>query len=231
MSTSLPEEIQELVNTALAEVNADPQHRLTPQHRREIYDAFRASADLVGQRACAWLAIFAAQRVLPIFQQEFPEDTLPQDLLDAAIGVLQGRVDDAVANDLQDHGYHASGNAWGYDEGEITWNTELSGGAAYKALVEACGHQPLTDLNKFFKFGSVSWPSGKPLNDLPQSIRGDQFTDEDLCQISDGDAASAAAVAFAGAPDRPLCDSSKLLEFWTWWLTAVISEAWRTAQQ
>jgi hypothetical protein len=139
MSTSLPKEIQLLVNTALAEVNADPQHRLAPQHRRQIYNAFKASTDPVSQRARGWLAVITAQRVLPLFQQEFPEDTLPQDLLNTAIGVLQGKVDDATADDIQGHGYHASGNAWGYDETEISWNADLAGCAAYHALEEARG--------------------------------------------------------------------------------------------
>lgn len=231
MSTSLPEEIQPLVNTALAEVNDDAQHRLAPQRRRQIYDAFKASTDPVGQRACGWLAVITAQRVLPIFKQEFPEDTLPQDLLNAAIGVLQGKVDDITANDIQDHGYHASGNAWGHDETEISWNADLAGCATYQALKEARGQEPLGNLDKFFKLGVVGWPSGKSVIEYPQPIRAGQFTDEDLCQIENSDTAAAAAVAFACEPGGPLCDSSKFQEFWTWWLTEAIPEAWKIAQQ
>ncbi len=231
MSTPLPEELQLLVNTALAEVNANPQHRLVPQRRRQIYDAFKASMDPVSQRARSWLAVITAQRVLPLFQQEFPEDTLPQDLLNAAIGVLQGQVDDATADDIQDHGYHASGNTWGHDETEISWNADLAGCATYHALKEARGQEPLGHLNKFFKLGEVSWPSGRSISEYPQPIRADQFTDEDLCQIENSDTAAAAAVAFACEPGGPLCDSSKFQEFWIWWLTVAIPEAWKTAQQ
>ena len=231
MSTSLPEELQLLVNTALAEVDTNLQHRLAPQRRRQIYDAFKASTDPLGQRARGWLAVITARRVLPLFQQEFPEDTLPQDLLNAAASVLQGRVNDATADDIQDQGYHASGNAWGYDETEITWNADLAGCATYHALKEARGQEPFGNLDKLFKLGVVSWPSGESVSEYSQPIGADQFTDEDLCQIENSDTAAAAAVAFACEPDGPPCDSSKFQEFWTWWLTVAIPEAWKTAQQ
>ncbi len=231
MSATLPEEIQLLVKTALAEVNADPQHRLAPQRRRLIYDAFKAISGPVGQRTCGWLAVITARRVRPLFRQEFPTDPLPQDLLNAALGVLQGKMDDATAEAIQDHGYHASGNAWGHDETEISWNADLAGCAAYHALKEARGQSPLSHLDKFFKLGMVSWPSGKPVSEHTQPIQADQFTDEDLCQIEDSDTAAVAAVASACEPDGPLCDSSRFQEFWTWWLTTAIPEAWETAQR
>lgn len=231
MSTSLSEEIQRLVTTALAEVNADPQHGLSPLRRRQIYDALKTATDPIGQRACGWLAVITAQRVLPLFQQEFPEDTLPQELLNTAIGILQGAVEDATANDLQDQGYHASGNAWGYDEAEISWNADLAGCAAYHALKEARGQEPLGNLDQFFKLGVVNWPSGKSLSEYHQPIGADQFTDEELCQIENSDTAAAAAVASACEPGGLPCDPSKFQEFWTWWLTEAIPEAWKTAQQ
>ncbi|MBN1312181.1 MAG: hypothetical protein JXB30_12245 [Anaerolineae bacterium] len=230
MSISLPGKVQLLVNEALAEMDADPQHRLAHQRRRQIYDAFKRLVHPPGQRACGWLAVITARRVLPLFQQEYPEDTLPQDLLDAAIGALQGSVDDEAADDLQDEGYHASGNTWGYDEMEITWNADLAGRAAYHALKEARGQVPLSNLDRIHTLGEVSFPSGE-FSEYPQPIRGDQFTDEDLCGIESSDAAAAAAVAFACRPDGPLCDPSKLREFWTWWLTEAVPEAWETAQE
>lgn len=104
MFASLPAEIQALVDAALDEMNSNPQHRLTPQRRRQIYQAFQASTQADGRRVCGWLAVITARRALPAFQEEFPEDGLPQDLLDAAIGVLQGEVDDATADDLQARG-------------------------------------------------------------------------------------------------------------------------------
>jgi hypothetical protein len=231
MPISLPKEIQELVNSALAEVNSDPLHRLAPQRRQQIYVAFKANANPVGRRACGWLAVITAKKVLPLFQQEFPEDKLPQDLIDTAIGVMQGRVDDATADDILDEGYHASGNAWGYDETEITWNADLGGSAAYHALKEARGQEPFDNLEREYKLGVVSVPSREWVDKYPQPTKGDQFTDEDLCQTENSDTAAVAAVAFACQPDGPLCDPSKLQEFWTWWLTAAIPEAWKTAQQ
>ncbi len=231
MSISLPEELVLLVRTALGEMEADPQHRLAPQRRRQIYDVCGASLDPPGRLVRGWLAVITARRVLPLFQAEFPDDTLPQELLDTAIRCLQGQVDESTADDIQDHGYHASGNAWGHDEAEITWNADLAGAAAYHALKEARGQEPLCDLDRFFKLGVVSWPSGEMIGSTAAPLRADQFVDEDLCQIDNSDTAANAAVAFACDPGGPLCDPSKLHEFWTWWLTQAIPEAWETARR
>jgi hypothetical protein len=230
MSTSLPEAVRLLANTALAEMRADPQHRLAPQRRRQIYDALGPSTDNISQYARGWLAVIAARRVLPIFQQAFPEDTLPQELLDTAIGVLEGKVDDVTADDFQEHGYNASGNAWGYDETEMPWNADLAGCATYHALKEARGQEPLCNLDKFFSLGIVGWPSGEWVTQYPEPISAEQFTDEDLCQIDNSDTAACAAVAFACGPGGPWCDPVKLQEFWTWWLTVAIPEAWEKAR-
>ena len=102
--------------------------------------------------------------------------------------------------------------------------------AAYHALKEARGQDPFHDLDKFYKLGVISWPSGKPIVEYPEPIRADRFTDEDLCQVEDSDTAANAAVAFSCDPGGPLCDPVKFKEFWTWWLTSAISEAWETAR-
>ena len=93
MLTLLPPDLHSLIDKALVVMTTDPHHRLAPQRRREIYDTLRALPGLIGPHTCGWLAVITAQRVLPLFQQEFPEDTLPQDLLNTAIGLLEGKVD------------------------------------------------------------------------------------------------------------------------------------------
>ncbi len=230
MSLPLPETLQALVNTALADMQADPSHRLSHQRRSQIYDAMGPLTENIGRYARGWLAVITARRVLPIFQAAFPEDTLPQQLLDMAVSILQGRDDEAAAEELQEWGYNASGNAWGYDEAEMPWNADLAGSATYHALKEARGQPPLQYLDKIFALGVVAWPSGQQIEEYPEARPATQFTDEDLCQLDSSDTAATAAVAFACEAGGPVCNPDKLREFWTWWLAEALPEAWETAQ-
>jgi hypothetical protein len=231
MRNALPEEIKQGIALALAEVNAEPKHRLSHQRRRKLYDLFKTFSDLNTHRAIQWLAVITAQRVLPLFQQEFPDDTLPEELINAAIGVLKGKVNDTTADDIQDQGYQASGASWGYDEETITWNADLAGSAAYHALMESRGQEPFEHLDKIFEIGVVSVPSGNWVDKYPKPKGADQLTDESLCQFPNSDTAGVAAVAFSCRSDGPICDTLKLKEFWVWWLTEAIPKAWEMAQE
>ena len=231
MPLPLPPALQTLVDTALAEMQTDPDHRLSHRRRGQIYDALGPLTEDSGRKARGWLAVMTAMRVLPIFQAAFPEDTLPQQLLDMAVSMVQGRGDEAAADELQEWGYNASGNAWGYDEAEMPWNADMAGSAAYHALKEARGQPPLQHLDKVFKLGVVAWPSGEQVTKYPNPQAATQFTDEDMCQIENSDAAAVAAVAFACNAGGPTCDPDKLREFWTWWLMEAIPEAWETAHR
>jgi hypothetical protein len=66
--------IRPLLDTVLGEVQANRDHEMDPQRRREVYDALR---DLAGEEAVGWLVVVTARRVLPVFRQRYPEDTLP----------------------------------------------------------------------------------------------------------------------------------------------------------
>ena len=229
MANPIPEKLTALVTAALAEMQADPSHRLPYQRRREIYDAF--GNDQIGRDALGWLAIITARRVLPIFQEAFPEDTLPQELLGTAVGVLQGQVDEETVEEMQELGYNAAGNVWGYDEDEMPWNADMAGGAAYHALKEARGQKPLQHLDKVFSLGVVDLASGEMVTEHPQPMSGDQFADEELSQIDSSDTAAKAAVAFACGAEGPHCGPEKLCVFWTWWLQEAIPEAWEAAHK
>jgi hypothetical protein len=215
---SVPESLQSVLDTVIGEVRADPQHRMSPQRRCEVYDAFNCSADATMQQAPCWLAVVTAKRVLPIFQQRYPDDTSPQELLETAIGVLQGQVDDARAYEMLDSGYLASANAWGYDDREIPWPTWLAGNAAYHALKEAHGYQ--------YDY--------RPLSNLPDYYKGDVLTpwsDEDLCEMDFADTAAVAAIASASDRYGRAYNPEELLAFWTWWLTEAIPMAIEAARR
>jgi len=230
MGHALPETVETLVGTVLAEIEADPRHQLPHQRRRELYATIRAHMDQSGANVLGWLAVMTAERVHPIFQESHPDDTLPRELLDTAVGVLRGAVDDRTVAEMEDLAYHASGNGWGYDEVELPWPADMAAQAAYHALMEARGREPLQHLDRIHVLGEVDLDSGE-LSEYPEPISGEQFTDEQLCTDINSDTAAPAAVASSCNAGGPACDPEKLRLFWTWWLTEAIPQAWKTAHE
>ena len=230
MGRDLPNAIEALVNTAFVEMQADPEHHLPHHRRREIYDAIRAETDHNAGNVLGWLTVITAKHVLPIFEDLFPEETLPRELLDTAIGVLRGQVDDEYAEELQDLGYHASGHCWGYDEEEMPWNADIAAVAAYRALMEVLGYEPLQHLDKSFILGTIDLDSGN-LTENPKPVQGEQFTDVQLCTDVNSDTAAPAAVASSCGADGPWCDPERLNAFWEWWLEDAIPDAWEMAHR
>jgi hypothetical protein len=230
MSNNLPKSIEALINAAFLEMQADPKHHLTHRRRREIYDAIRAETDENGRNVLGWLAVLTSKRVLPKFEGLFPEETLPRELLDAAVGVLRGQVDDEYAKEIQDLGYHASGHSWGYDEEEMPWNTDMAAATAYRALMETLGHEPLQNLDRSFILGTIEMNTGN-MTEYSEPMPGEQFTDEELCTDVNSDTAAPAAVASSCGEEGPWCDPEKLYMFWVWWLKEAIPDAWETAHR
>lgn len=223
----LPDSLQSLAARAPADMQADPRHRLAPRRRRALYAALSAEPAL--RTAPYWLAVLAAERVLPLFRAMCPEDELPPTLLAAAIGVLEGRVDQDTAAELERQGYGASKNAWGYEADELPWPVGLAADAAFHALREARGYQPLTNLDAYLRQGTVELQPGPgDTRNVPQlpPVPGDNGPhDEVLCQMEDSDTASVAAVAAAASDYGPTCDPERLRAFWTWWLQAALPAA------
>ncbi len=220
----LPTELQNLISIALAEMSSDLQHRLNPNRRRQIYDAFGETTDRTSQQTRGWLAVLTAERVLPIFQQNFPEDTLPKELLETTVGILKGGVNESIADDMQDQGYHASGNTWGYIEEEMPLNADLAATAAYHALLEARGRYPFRDLQSLRKRERI-----RTGDNIGEEYWIDRM-DEDLVTVGGiGDTAAFAAIASACRQDRLQCDPQELEQFWKWWLTVAIPLAWEAS--
>lgn len=214
---SLPPKLQKLINIALTEMSSDIQHRLNPNLRCQIYDVFGEVTDKTGQRIRGWLAVITAEHVLPIFQQYFPEDTLPKELLATATGILQGRVNEVIADDMQDQGYHASGSTWGYNEEEMPLNADLAATAAYHALLEARGRYPFRDLHSLRKRERI-----RTGNNVGEEYWADRIDEDLVVGGGIGDTAAFAAIASSCQYDRLQCDSQKLEHFWKWWLTGAI---------
>lgn len=238
--TDLPDSVQALAAAALAEMQADPQHRLAPKRRQALYAALAGAPDPALRAAPSWLAALAAQRVLPLFQARCPEDELPPALLATAVGVLAGKLDAATAGEMEARGYRASHSAWGYEEGELPWPVGLAADAAYHALKEARGQQPLMDLEAVLRQATVQLQpraSGEPAS-LLASAPAEQrepaesgLHDEVLCQMDNSDTAALAAVAAASSEFGPTCDPQRLQAFWTWWLQEALPGAVAAARR
>ena len=232
----LPNPVQSIAAAALAEMQADPRHRLPPKRRQAIYAALTGAPEPALRTAPYWLAVLAAEHVLPLFQAQCPDDELPPALLAAAIGVLEGRLDSGIAAEMEAQGYRASKNAWGYEEDELPWPVGLAADAAYHALKEARGHQPLTDLDAYLRQGTVELqPSEAKADqaalDLTPAPAEHDLNDEALCQMEDSDTASIAAVAAASSEFGPTCDPQRLREFWSWWLQEALPGAAAAARR
>jgi hypothetical protein len=227
----LPDALQTLATAALAEMQADPRHRLLPRRRQALYAALAAAPRL--SAAPHWLAVLAAERVLPLFRVRCPEDELPPALLAAAIGVLEGQGDADTAAELEARGYRASKNAWGYEGDELPWPVGLAADAALRALREARGYRPLTNLDAYRSQGTVALQPGPAAGPpLPAPTPGEEaLNDETLCRMEDGDTASIAAVAAASSDFGPTCDPERLQAFWTWWLQEALPGAVAAARR
>jgi len=148
----VPKNILDVAEIILGEVQASPSHQMNPKSRRLVYQAFAMRVITKVRVAPRWLAILSSRRVLPLFRTtKYPDDPLPREYLKLAIAVLQGKAAKTEVDDKLDHGYDASGNAWGYEKGKLTWPVWLAANSSYHALVEANGYQPLDHLHRNFK--------------------------------------------------------------------------------
>jgi hypothetical protein len=215
----LPAAVVQPIGEALAAMRGDRQHQLAPGRRRAIYAAFGPWRDAQASRVRAWLAILAAERVLPIYHAEWSEiSPRPEELIALARRLAEGALtpDDAEVAEAVEHGYHAYGHLWFYD---IPHNVYCAVSAAYDALLEACAiREPLSGLESVYLFA----PDG-------QGLRGDAWSDEELAGSGAADAASSAAIATARSPQNTPTDPGKLRVFWEWWLSEAIPHAWRLA--
>ena len=227
----LPDTLKTLAAAVLAEMQADPRHRLSPARRQAVYAALAAAPGL--SAAPHWLAVLAVDRVLPLFRARCPDDEQPPALLAAAIGVLEGRLDPDTAAELEAQGYQASKNAWGYDVGELPWPVGLAADAALRALREARGYRPLANLAAFLAQDTVMLlpaKAGVPARSVAAPGPA-ALNDETLCQMEDSDTASIAAVAAASSDFGPNCDPERLRAFWTWWLQEALPAAVAAARR
>ena len=205
----LPMTLRNKLNQASQILHSNNEYQIKPITRLNIYAAF---AEFENKLAKIWLTrleILTAKRVLPLWQEALPNIQLPEQVLDLAEQVLDGFLDFETAcnANILDELYQLLG---GDLEDEVPATVEFAGESAYCAFVNI-RHQPFQDL-----------------------LVDEKLTDDKFYSQLGGDAASSAVKAFAGVVIDGYwvkkSDPQKRLEFWEWWLTEAIPQAWELAQ-
>jgi hypothetical protein len=238
---SLPADVRRLVQETLEAVRAHPKHAMGQHRRRRIYQALWKTER--GDWASRWLAILSGRRVEPIYDQgvasskhagddlartyepwEGPATGMAGRMLNTAEQLAQGLVTNSElreadrAGELEDF-YHGM---LVIAPGEVPWYVDLVLYASYCAVVETSGGRPL-------QTGS----SGQYTDDNGHVCYGSSthYPDDQLAGLGShaGDASLHAAYAYARMVKGRKYEPDKLLEFWDWWLTETLDEAWRLA--
>lgn len=183
-------------------MRAHPQHALLPIHRHAIYNHLGPPASSLAQRRRARLALLAAQRVLPVWQDARSGDAQARQLLLLAEGVLTDAIGQQIASTSAEQVWH-----WLMDVNDSqAWNHQAPAFSALAATVRAV----------FDALGDDPWEG---------MVLMAHETDAEIDPWS-ADTAEWAAEAVAGPIWEVTSDSAKRLEFWTWWLTEAVPMAW-----
>ncbi len=232
----IPFSIDRYVHEVQELVRADASHSLLPVYRKELYSRVTSYDEVFSNQWRGWLAIEAAQYVLPIFYQaNFVVDAMPERVynlpnvsVDIAVNILRKTsVQDITIQSILDQGYESFGiliQESFEDPESFPVNAVWAGKTTYNALLEVLGRDVFQRLQSNIVVGRTV--DGK-LNYKPWQT----LTDEMFVLRTDGDAAGSAALAFASSSISTSCDMSKLLEFWEWWLTEAIPQAWELAER
>ncbi len=201
----IPNTVSLILNKALELVRSDLNHELRPKHRDHIYASW-SEPTFDTQRLQANLAIITAQRVLPIWQKRMPEDKTPDYAINLARMILDGTIDHKVASQ------EANGKIWNHfgnriESRKISRRAIYAYSAAIEALFIVLGRKPFEylDIDEYNTNGDI--PPGE------------------------GDVASSAIIAYVEILSEIDANLKKNLEFWEWWLTEAIPQAWELAQQ
>jgi hypothetical protein len=216
---ALPKTIQQSCDLLAASLTTTPFLAPTPHQRRAIYTAIGNGDDLIARRIRAWLAIFAAQRALPVFQAWFPADDLPLQLVTTALRAVTGDVDEQTIRQMAEWGYHAAGNSWGYAEEDLPLAVDYAGQAAYYALGSTTHDLYfLQDIDT--KYHTMTATGMR-------RISGAEWTNQRLINFPPAsDVALYAAAAHTLDADDVARNADAWYAFWMWWLTEAIPAAW-----
>jgi len=234
----LPSNILLKITNLMVEIHQKIDHSLLPKYRLDIYRIIIEELETVlALKVFGWLEFLTAQYITKIWDQEMPNDDFVPNMLRITKNLLLGIQTLDETSHERSMFYHAAGSEE-YNE-FISTKSRATMLAAYTALSTACGKFP-------FQYA-----------DIEQIERN--FSDEILFGLNGSDTATFAVIAFSGFnldyeyetntnetnPDNEevfeespiskdpaiLFEPKKRLEFWEWWLTEAIPQAWELANQ
>lgn len=207
------EDLTPLINNVREHISSELFYNVTAKNRKAIYDFIKTSEPgFLGVQMMNWLNILTVKKVLPIFSDFYPSDSLPNELIETSLGIVQKTENDfATVEMLEDAAENMAGHSWGYNN--MGWKPRLVANAAYYSLREIRGFVPFSHSSNFNKNSNKIW------------------TDDELCLRLDNDAITASAVAWAciNSSEKLIYEKAELHEFWEWWLTEAVPQAWELA--
>lgn len=237
---AIPTELDTSIQAALLSVLSDAKHDFNWQLRQVLYKTLDKVCQSDIKKTRGWLALFAAEKVLPIFTSftsnaPSPHNLYPQKLILMTKGIIEDSVNQEIAAELLEDAYHSS-DIWGSvnQEGDFDFGAHYAAIAAYKALSETTlGEDQFSCAKNHAKStrdGSITFFGGQAPTD--RWITSEFFSDFDWARlIAVGDTAGTAAVAFSYRSGSNYCDIKKLKEFWEWWLLEALPEAWEKSHE
>jgi len=208
---AIPSKLQQLIDQGLEKLESDARHHLDLGFRELIYQAmgpFRFepnNRDDSGHNRRVILAKSVVLRVLPLWEEVWPEDMTVTAVLDRIDQVMVDPPDDA-GRDLVDK---EISDLWDFVV-ELTDETREIAGVVGMAAIAA--------------FSLSVWDGFM----WEEQVDIDRYDSDDFML---NDVHFYAAAAFAGGPPYPIAlalnpSSSARKEFWKWWLTEVVPSAW-----
>lgn len=237
----LPEIVQQSIEVARTRMLQDPHHSLILKHRLEIYENINKAAGSNAIKTRAWLALLTAELVLPIFGNPDSAYLLPSNLVKEAKDILLGK---SAKRELREIEALTAGGF--YIDTEIY--SDEAGYAAEAALLALAEAHEFVYYKQFDTLELQQIIEKQIAQGYPDEVFRGLFVDAAsmaVCAYSgisfDWDALSEMAVSenglsaeewvfHANTTFAPNFQPAKRREFWEWWLSCAIPQAWQLAQ-
>lgn len=235
---SLPIQLQTAVEHALNHINHHPQHEYHPEKRKELMQVVTKYGKQ-GRITRAWLAIKAAESVATVYDNYvlanagklriFDADNYRSFCLDSiqlAINVLQGSetVEKASSVLIESHYYMTD-----YIATALPYRVANAAKTSSRAIAEVviCIESDTTQLET-----DIFWSRLHRIVDSDGTVlRGEKLTNLAWASFMLADTAAYALIVKAYDIDTKIIYPSAALEFWQWWLTEALPQAWELASQ
>lgn len=207
---SIPITLAELIEKALAAMEAHPEGRLNRGYRQAIWAQFGPRLDpeipesKLAHRKRTFLALQAVKHGLGLWRDIYPGDPTPEQIADQVAKILAGTLQFEAETGLAMYDEY-----WSYFDNKTSEDPAAAGSPqisiGYGAAL--CFYVALIDEN--FE---------------PDQLELELEDAEDPYEM---DVAQLVANAWAsGGPGGPDFERLKRMEFWRWWLTEAVGQAW-----